>query len=355
MKKQNIYAVILAGGSGTRFWPLSRKATPKQFLKIIGEHSLFENTILRIRSRVFPKNIFIVTNKLYARQAVGEIKPFGIPRANILAEPEGKNTAPAIGWVAGRIYSRDKNAVMMVLPSDHLITDSNKFLKNLDEAVVLARQNYLVTVGITPTRPETGYGYLKVAKRRAGNKTVWGVAKFIEKPNLARAKKFFKNGSYLWNGGIFIWRAEAILSEFAKHLPAIYYAFEKRSDAKHAVRIWSKLPSISIDYGILEKAGRIVTVPAKGVGWSDVGSWDALSGVLKKDKNKNTFQGKTIDIESKNICVIGGKRLIVTVGLNGLTVVDTPDALLLCRRDLSQKIRDVVSLLKKQGRGRYLL
>jgi len=355
MKNHHLYAVILAGGSGTRFWPLSRKLIPKQFLRIIGDRSLFEETVSRIRPRVAAKNIFIVTNRLYQSKVAQEIKKFGVPKSNILSEPEGKNTAPAIGWAAARIWAKDKNAVMLVLPSDHLIQNKGAFLRDTDRAVSLARKNYLVTIGIAPTRPETGYGYLKTVKTKAGGRVIWRVVKFVEKPSLPKAKKFIKEKHYLWNGGIFAWKAGVILSEFKKRLPVIYRAFQKKTDAKYAARIWPSLPAISVDYGILEKAKGIVTVPAKKVDWSDVGSWDALVGILTKGKNKNTLKGNVLDIGSKDICVIGDKRLIVTVGLENTIVVDTPDALLLCRRNLSQKIRDAVALLKKNRRGRNLL
>ena len=239
---------------------------------------------------------------------------------------------------------------MIVLPSDHLVLNKNAFLKNLDQAVKLAQQEYLVTLGIVPTRPETGYGYLKFLKKKTKGKIICYVQKFVEKPSLLKAKKFLKTKNYLWNAGIFIWKAATILNEFERHLPVIYRSFEEKNDHGHIKKIWHKLPSVSVDYGILEKAHNIVTIPSGNLNWSDLGSWEALTQVLKKDKNNNILHGDVISVDSRNTSVFAKSRLIATVGLENIIIVDTPDALLVCRKDLSQKVKDIVAALKAKKR-----
>ncbi len=353
--KNNIYAVILAGGSGTRFWPLSRKSRPKQFLKIIGQRSLFEKTLARIKPKVPGQNILIVTNAAYLKIVKAQSAGFGITDSNILLEPSAKNTAPAICWAASRIRSLNPDGIMMVLPSDHWIRNTKAFLDCMNEALRLAAQDYLVTIGIVPTRPETGYGYLKVSPRKVSGKTIVFVSRFLEKPSVENAKKFLKAKNYLWNGGIFIWKAEVILKEFKKNLPQVYDVFgglavhhngswlaTTESIKKH----WPHLPSISIDYGILEKASPIVTVPAAKMIWSDLGSWEALFEALPKDKSGNHKKGNILDVGCKNSLLWSENRCMTAIGLENIIAIDTPDAVLICRKDLSQKVRDVVNILK---------
>ena len=352
--RNNLYAVILAGGSGTRFWPLSRETEPKQFLNILGERTLFQETLWRIKPLIKKENFFIVTNASYRAKVEKQIASFKIPKSNILLEPKGKNTAPSICWAASYIKAKNKNAVMIVLPSDHLILNKNTFLKNLDQAVKLAKEKYLVTLGIVPTRPETGYGYLKITKKKIAGKTVSYVQKFVEKPLFKKAKKFLKEKKYLWNSGIFIWKVTTILDEFKKHLPDIYFSFRERNDQAYVRKIWHRLPSISIDYGILEKAHNIVTIPSGNLNWSDLGSWEALTQVLKKNKNNNILKGDTVDIGSKNTSVFARNRLIATIGLENIIIVDTSDSLLVCHKDLSQKVKDIVAILKAKKRKEHI-
>src|SRR3989338_2922844 len=335
-KPQDLYAVILAGGSGTRFWPLSRKSNPKQFLKMMGDDSLLQETLTRISLRVKAAHILIVTNKDHRQKIAQQAKSFWILKKNILLEPEGKNTAPAIAWAAAHIHSENPNAVMMVLPSDHLIVNPKAFVKYLDEAVRLANQNFLVTLGIVPTRPETGYGYLKIKSFRRLSKTIWKVEKFTEKPSLETAKKFVQARTYLWNSGMFIWKCSVILDAFRKYLPGIFQAFTNYQ-VKKVRKFWPKLPSISIDYGILEKADQVVTVPAKDMGWSDLGSLESLAEIRKKDKDGNSSRGSVIQFNCQNSLIFADHRVVAAVGLNDLIVIDTPDALLICRKDQSQQ------------------
>ncbi len=340
MKNSNVHVVILAGGSGTRFWPLSRKDKPKQFLQIVGTKTLFQQTLERIKPLVGKQNIWIVTNQDFLPYIKSQSKGM-IASQQILSEPSGKNTAPAIAWAASRIHQKDKNAVMVILPSDHLIQNPKAFVKHIEEAEVLARSNYLVTLGIVPTRPETGYGYLKT--KSLGK--IFRVEKFTEKPSLEKAKQFIRTKKYYWNSGMFVWRVEVILAEFEKYLPQIYQAFSGKCDNASIRRLWNRLPSISIDYGILEKASRVAAIPAGDMGWSDLGSWEALFEVLPKDQNKNVFKGQTATLECKNTLIMSGHRMVAAIGLENFVIVDTPDALLICPKDKTQLVRQIASQL----------
>ncbi len=345
------YAVILAGGSGTRFWPMSRRSYPKQFLNITNNGSLLQQTVKRIFPLVKGKNILIVTNKRFKKEIEVQLKAYKIPSANILLEPEGKNTAPAICWAAARISQTNPNAVMAVLPSDHLITKTTQFLNLLKKAKSLAQQEYLVTLGIVPTRPEMGYGYLKTVQKKVKNKTITIVNKFTEKPSLAKAKKFVSQKNYFWNSGMFIWRVDVILKEFQRLQPSIYKLIGTKASSAHIQSVWQKLPSISIDYGILENAKNVAAVPASNIGWSDLGSWESLSEELESDKKGNILRGDVLAIENKNCMVFSQHKFVAAIGLDNITVVDTKDALLICRTDQSQKVKDVVSALLKQKRN----
>ena len=338
---KNLNAVILAGGSGTRFWPMSRRSRPKQFLNISGDGTLLGKTITRILPQIPAQNIWIVTNAAYKKDILSHAKSFGIPTKNILWEPSGKNTAPAILWAATVIHKINPQAVIAVLPSDHVILHPKEFLKVLKEAVSLADKNYLVTLGIKPTRPETGYGYLKTAKSKKEDVLV--VEQFTEKPNLQKAKTFLKNKNYFWSSGMFVWRTSAILHAFQKYLPQAYGPVARQ--ARKVEAVWSKLPNISVDYAILEKAPNVAAVAANNIGWSDVGSWESLAEVLPKDPEGNIHQGEIVQLNCQNTMFLGHKRLIAAVGLKDLIVIDTDDALLICPKHASQRVKDIVSVL----------
>lgn len=349
MKKNNLYVVILAGGSGTRFWPASRAALPKQFLSLVGDKTMLQETLSRVQSKVGGDRVYIVTNKRFAGIIAKQTKAYKVPKANILLEPSGKNTAPAIAWAASLIKSRDPEAVMAVLPSDHLIQNQKAYLSTLDQAVALANDNYLVTLGIVPTRPETGYGYIKGKKVSRSGKVLHEVEQFVEKPNLQTAIGYLKTKKYFWNSGMFIWRASVILEEFRQYLPAIHQAFSNGNSQKAVEKFWDGLAGISIDYGIMEKAKRVAVVPAD-IGWSDVGSWEALWEVSAKDPSANVFRGDVVTHSSNGNLVFGHKRLIALVGLNDMVVVDTPDVLLVCAKKQSQEVKAIVDLLKEKKR-----
>lgn len=347
---KNVYAVILAGGMGTRFWPVSRKSNPKQLLNITGKGSLLQETLARIRPIVSGSRTFIVTNARYRKAIARQVTRFRIPKTNILLEPSGKNTAPAILWAAAKIHEIDSNAVIAVLPSDHLIANRRKFLKVLGEAISLAQDEYLVTLGIVPTRPETGYGYLQTEKKKVNGRFIVAVKQFREKPSLAKAKQFIKNRNYFWNSGMFVWKSSVILKEFKRYLPSAYRLIGEKYGSAHIKKVWHRLPNISVDYGILEKAKNVVAVPAVGIAWSDLGSWESLMEVLNKNKKGNVFKGDVIAVNTKNTFVWGGQRVIAPIGLDDIIIIDTPDALLVCRKDQSQSVKDVVSILQKNSR-----
>jgi len=225
MKDKNLYAVVLAGGSGTRFWPKSRLAKPKQFLDIIGTRSLLKETLARISTKLRATNIYIVTSVKYKKEVVKQIQTFAVPSKNILLEPKAKNTAPAVCWAAAKIYKENPDALLAVLPSDHLILKKGKYLSVLSQAVRLAKKDFLVTFGIVPSRPETGYGYLKTVQKKGKGYSYIKVDRFTEKPNKAKAKKFIKNKNYFWNSGMFMWKCSVILEEFEKYLPKVHKMF----------------------------------------------------------------------------------------------------------------------------------
>lgn len=346
MSFKNIYAVILAGGSGTRFWPESRQQKPKQFLRILGDVTLLEATIKRILPLIPAQNILIVTNQAYVKEIRKQSKVFQIPTANILLEPEARNTAPAICWSAAWIYKKDPQAKIIVLPSDHLILKEKKFHQVLKQALQLAEEEFLVTLGIRPTRPDTGYGYLKTQLTKNKAKSIYKVAQFLEKPNLAKAKQLIKSKNYLWNSGMFIWKAETILAAFDEFLPKMTKAFQQGVNQTSINKFWGKLERVSIDYGIMEKAKNVVTVPAEDIGWSDLGSWDSLVDVLQADKKGNVLQAESYLYDCKNILVRGHSKPIAVIGLEDVMIIDTPDTLLVCKKGRSQDVREIVEQLK---------
>lgn len=347
--RNHLYAVILAGGSGTRFWPLSCKSKPKQFLNITGRRSLLQETLTRIKQKIKAENILIVTNVKYAREIKKQVRAFHIPTSNLLFEPQGKNTAPAIGWAACVIHKRAPNATMVVLPADHLVLKPKAFWSCIEKAVSAAQNGALVTLGIVPTRPETGYGYLKTKKMLNKGKAVLKVEKFVEKPNPKSAMMFVKSKRYLWNSGMFVWRVDAILKECKKWQPKIFSVLYSGEIKKS----WAHMPNVSVDYGILEHAKNILGIPGQGMGWSDLGSWESVHQVLGKDKNGNVLKGNIIDFGSRDTLVLGTERLIATIGLNNIVVIQTPDCLLVCRKDLSQKVKDVAERLRKKNRKEF--
>ncbi len=346
----HLYAVIMAGGSGTRFWPLSRQLSPKQLLRIDSDDSLIQQTVKRINSLIPLNRTYVVTNENHYL----EMKMQLASGVNFILEPEGRNTAPAIGLAAVNLYKTDADSLMLVMPADHIIKKSEKFLDLVKDAAALAKKGYLVTFGIRPKRPETGYGYIKTGSRVKGQEG-FKVDRFTEKPDIKTAQKYLMSGDYLWNSGIFLWKSSAIINEIKDYLPELY---KKLAIIKKAVgsegfdsavkAVYSGIKPISIDYGILEKSKKVIVIPAD-IDWCDVGSWDALDEVVERDKEGNIKAGNVIDIGSSNSILYGGKRVLATIGLKDLVVVDTADATLVCKKSEAQKVGKIVDELKKRG------
>lgn len=352
-----MYAVILAGGSGTRFWPLSRETTPKQMLRVFGDFTMIQQTVARLGDAMPVGNIYIVTGKKYAydiRQQLLEVE--GAEGVKILNEPEGRNTAPAIGFAAAYIAKKSPDAVMAVMPSDHVILKNDVFMKVLEKAKALARKGYLTTIGIKPDRPETGYGYIQTGKSLSKDAVIgaFEVTRFVEKPDLKTAKAYMKSGGYLWNSGIFVWRVRDVLAEIRRQMPELYRgivsiekAVGKKNEEEAIASAFKSFQPVSIDYGIMEKAKKVAVISAD-IGWSDMGSWRAIEDISDKDESGNIITGNVIDIGSTNSIVYAGKRLVATVGLEDMVVVDTPDATLVCHKENTQDVRKVVDELKKK-------
>lgn len=338
------YAIILAGGTGSRFWPVSRTLEPKQFLEVCSKNSMLADTLKRIAGYVARGNIYIAANSLHRDKILECLKNFHLPQKNVFFEPEGKNTLAPIGFLSWKISKIHKDAVIIVLPCDHFIEDKKKFRKSLKKAVDIARRGYIVTLGIKPRRPETGYGYLQSAKKIKGQRFL-GVKKFIEKPTLKVATKIFRNKDYYWNSGMFIFRADILLNELKRWAPQVYRIIS--ANTEKARSLWGRLPALSIDYGVMEKTDKIALLPAD-FGWVDLGSWRAVEELLGKDQNNNIFKGNCLDLESKNLLVWGHSRLVATVGLDNLVIVDAPNALLVCAKDKTQDVKKIVQLLERR-------
>lgn len=344
------YAVIMAGGSGTRFWPASRRLRPKQLLPLgPSNRSLLRETVERIAPRVPPERVLVVTSEALAAATAAELSE--VPAENILAEPMGRNTAPCVGWAAAHVRRRDPNGTLMVLPADHHIGDVPAFLSALGRALDASADGSLVTVGIRPTRPDTGYGYLEL-----GPETVEGVheaRRFVEKPNRQRAEQFLADGRFLWNSGMFFFRADAVLRAIAQHLPGLASGLDKLDEAASEGReneilqaSYATLPAISIDHGIMEKAKKVSVVPAS-FGWSDLGTWTTAWELAERNDDDNA--GEAIFIDSKGTLVRAPEgKLVAIIGAEDLVVIDTEDALLVMPRERAQDVRAVVDELAKR-------
>jgi mannose-1-phosphate guanylyltransferase len=348
----------MAGGKGERFWPKSRANFPKQFLKLFGNRTMIQHTVDRILPLMPIGNVFIVTNENY-KDIVKEQLP-ELPEENIIIEPVGRNTAPCIGLAAVHIKEKFTDSVMIVLPSDHMILNVVAFNNVLKNAASLAyKENALVTLGIEPDKPETGYGYIKflVEENALG---AYKVERFVEKPDKKTAEEYLRSGQYLWNSGMFIWKTEVILQEIQKHLPEVNNKLSKIGlslyEGTYSQVLNEEFPyiqSISIDYGVMEKAENIY-VYSSSFGWDDVGSWTAIERINNLDENNNCIVGNVINIDSKGCIVEGSNKLVVTIGLEDLIIVDSEDATLVCNKSHAQKVKDVLQILKGKGKVEYL-
>ena len=351
------YGVIMAGGGGTRFWPLSRQANPKQLLNLSGKDLMVNEAIDRLSKTADKADIFIVTNKTQVEKML-EATNGRIQKNHILSEPSARNTSACIGYAAMEIVKKYGDGIMVITPSDAYIKNDEEFTRILGIAVKAAEEkDALVTVGITPTFAATGYGYIKFQK--SGEK-VLKVLEFKEKPDEETAKKYVESGEYAWNSGMFIWKASTILKKFEKYLPEIYEDLQKIGDAMNTAdelkvieEIYPKINSISVDYGIMEKADDVYVVPGE-FGWNDVGSFDMLGVLHKGDEKGNIKIGDQINIDSKNCITYSSGRLVATIGLENVVVIETGDAVLVCDKNKVQDVKKVVEQLKKDGRNELL-
>jgi mannose-1-phosphate guanylyltransferase len=355
-------AVIMAGGKGERFWPRSRKSFPKQFLSLVDKSkTLIQQTAERILPFVDSEDIYVVTNKEYVGLCREQLP--SIPAENILAEPVARNTAPCIGLAAVHIQKKYSDATMVVLASDHVIKYEKMFLNTLKHAIKVAQVNdNLLTIGITPSHPDTGYGYINFGIDDNGNSMpgVYNVKKFVEKPDIHTAKEYLDSGMYLWNSGMFVWKCSTIMTNIKNLMPEMHDGLMRiersigsKDEESVLAREYADFQSVSIDYGVMERASNIYTIPGS-FGWDDVGSWLALERINPTNDYGNIICGNVITIDSKNTIVQAKDKLIALVGVDEIIVIDTEDALLICNKDCTQNIKKVIENLKICNRNQYL-
>jgi mannose-1-phosphate guanylyltransferase len=357
---EHYYAVIMAGGGGTRLWPLSRQARPKQMLALFDERSMYQTAVDRILDLFPPERIFVVTVAEQAAALQGQEEK--IPPENFLIEPFARGTASVVGLAAIALQQIDPDAVMAVLGSDHFIADEARFCQLLAAAGEAAQDGYLVTMGIKPSLPATGFGYIQRGELVGSyrDQAVFRVLKFKEKPVIEQAQSMVADGQHDWNSGMFIWRVDRILAEIQRQMPDLYAGLEQISQswgqpgaAEILALVWRGLQNQTIDYGVMEHARDVVVLPAANLGWSDVGSWDALFDLLESDQNGNIVMGgEHVGLETKRSLIYMNqpRRLIVTIGVENLVVVDTGDVVLVCDKDQAQRVRQVVQQLRASGK-----
>ena len=360
---EHLYAVIMAGGVGSRLWPRSRGATPKQFLDLIGSRTMLQETVDRIRPLIPLERVLVVVSEDHADTVRTQVD--GLPVENILLEPGPRGTAPCIGLAATVCLDRDPEAIMAVCPADHVIADAAGFRQAIAAAAHVAQDDYLVTLGITPDHPHVGYGYIQrgTSLGEVLGTPAFQVKRFTEKPDAVTAQRFVDSQEYYWNGGIFIWRAATILASVKGLLPRLHAELQLVARAWHSpdrmevlCAAWDRVPRTTIDYDIMEKATRVAVVPVD-MGWDDVGNWATLSAMVEGDEQGNTVHGGgrllLLDTADTYVYTTAG-RLVATVGLEGFVVIDTPDALLICPKDRAQDVRDAVERLKEDRLQEYL-
>lgn len=355
------YAVIMAGGTGTRFWPKSTSKRPKQFLKLFGDETMIQQTVNRLEPEIKKEHVVVVTNRDYI-PFVEEQLP-SVPAGQIIGEPVARNTAPCVAAAAALLFRMDPESVMAVLPADHRIENRKEFLSVLSGAVSLAKKGeQLITIGIQPDRPETGYGYIKYNEddeTEAGSHSAFSVESFKEKPDLEKAKEFLSSGDYVWNSGMFVWKTSAILDAFKKYLPEVSKLTQKLINSEAAPgdinQFYKACPSVSIDYGIMEKAGNVSVVPAE-FGWNDVGSWQSVHKLSDKDENGNALspEDTTVLNSGSNLVQSESGKQIVLIGIENTAVVETEDAIMILNMDQDQQVKTVVEQFKKDPERKKL-
>jgi len=357
----DLRVIIMAGGAGTRFWPVSRKNKPKQFLPIVSEKTMIEETIDRLSPRVPLNNIYTIANP-EKTETIKSLLP-GLPDENFLVEPIGKNTAPSLILATARIYLQNPRAVLAALPADHLIKNSSLFLQKFEAAATAASSgDYLITFGVPPTHPATGYGYIRFSMDNPLNtleEFFYNVQEFKEKPGLEQAKVFLKEGNYFWNSGIFLWQAGVFAQKLDRFAPEMFSFWTKilealkTNDGARISSLFEKIPSLSIDYALMEKAEGVLM--AKGdFGWSDVGAWSSLAEIWPQDKTGNALKGENIILDSQDCLVYNPGKLTALIGVKDIIVVDTEDVLLVVHKSQDQKVKEVVGQIKKKKKTEYL-
>ncbi len=347
MDKKINKAVIMAGGTGSRLWPVSIKAKPKQFQAIASDKTMLQETYLRLRKKFKVEDIYISTNIEYVSEIKREI--LEIPEKNIISEPVARGTASSIALAVAVILKHEPNAIISTFPADHIIKYNDKFINAIDEGekFIIKNPESIVTFGIIPTYPEVGYGYIKKISNDSGSKNIFKVDRFVEKPDIETADKYIKDGGYFWNAGMYIFSANSMKNRFKKYIPDIFNMIEKIQKEldsgeyeKKLQQEYPKMNDINFEYAIVENDNNVFVMPLD-IGWSDVGSWSSLKDTLVSDENKHLVRGKHVDFNSKNLLVYGSKKLITTVGLEDLVIVDSEDAILICHKDKSQMVGDI--------------
>jgi len=353
-----LYAVIMAGGVGSRFWPRSKKRLPKQLIKIFGDMTMIQATVDRLSGIVEKDNIFIITNELQRPKVIKQLH--NVPEENIIEEPFGRNTAACIGLASIIIKAKDPDAVTVVLPADHIIKEKDKFLETIQDAAKFAYESKgLVTIGINPTRPETGYGYIQINDEEV-SKNVFKVYTFAEKPNYATALRFIESGDFLWNSGMFIWRVDAILDEIKNFMPDLHEGLIKIQEniskpnfRDELINVYGQLKKTSIDYGIMEKSSKVFLT--KGMfTWSDVGSWEEVYQLSEKNNNGNAITGKVFTDMVADSYIYSPDKMTAVIGLDNIIVINHEDTVLVCRRDKAQNVKEIVDFLKINKMDDYL-